>query len=222
MVPHPYHAGLTSDLLAVLREGRREGRAPVWLVGFSLGGNIVLKLAGELGETAPALIRGVCAISTPLDLAACTGRLANAENRIYERRFLRHMRARACRTGLYTASDFAGIGSLIEADDRITAPSFGFRNAAHYYRTQSAIHYLAEIRVPTILIQAKDDVFVPFEIYASAAVSRNPRIKLVITRHGGHLGFIGRKPHRFWMNHAVLDWIREQSAAGAPAASLAR
>jgi uncharacterized protein len=217
-----YHAGLTSDLLAVLREYQREGRAPVWLVGFSLGGNIALKLAGELGEGAHPLIRGVCAISTPLDLAACTRRLGDVENRFYERRFLRHMRARACRTGRYTAADFAGIRSLIEADDRITAPSFGFGNAANYYRTQSAIHYLADIRIPTILIQAQDDIFVPFDIYASSAVSANPWVRLITTAHGGHLGFIGRKPYAFWMGHAVLDWIREQSAAGMPAGTRAR
>jgi len=217
-----YHAGLTSDLLAVLREFQGEDRAPVWLVGFSLGGNVVLKLAGELGETAGRLIRGVCAISAPLDLAACTRRLASPENRLYERRFLREMRARAYRTGRYTAADFAGIRSLIEADDRITAPSFGFGNAANYYRTQSAIHYLPDIRVPTLLIQARDDVFIPFETYASAAISRNPRIKLVITGHGGHLGFIGRNPHRFWMDHAVLDWIGGQNATGMPAGSHAR
>jgi uncharacterized protein len=212
-----YHAGLTSDLLAVLREYQREGRAPVWLVGFSLGGNVVLKLAGELGDAAVPLIRGACAISSPLDLAACTRRLAAPDNRLYERCFLRQMHARACRTGRYTPADFAGIRSIIDADDRITAPSFGFGGAANYYRTQSAVRYLGDIRVPTLLIQAKDDVFIPFEVYASPAVSRNPRIKLVTTGHGGHLGFIGRKPHRFWMDHAVLDWIGGQSPAGTPA-----
>ena len=87
-----YHAGLTSDLLAVLREFRGEGRAPAFLVGFSLGGNVVLKLAGELGESARDYVRGVCGVSTPLDLEACARRIAERDNRVYEARFVRAMR----------------------------------------------------------------------------------------------------------------------------------
>ena len=93
-----YHAGLTSDLLAVLRQLGSEGRAPAFLVGFSLGGNVALKLAGEMGESAEPLVRGVCAVSAPLDLAACAGRIAQPENRLYERRFVRRMRARLRRS----------------------------------------------------------------------------------------------------------------------------
>src|SRR5205823_5426478 len=82
-----YHAGLTADLLAVLRQFRQAGRAAAFLVGFSLGGNVVLKLAGELGDAARPLIRGVCAVSTPLDLAACARRIAEPDNRLYQARF---------------------------------------------------------------------------------------------------------------------------------------
>src|SRR5581483_10649404 len=116
-----------------------------------------LKLAGELGDDAPPLIRGVCAISTPLDLRACARRIAMPENRLYERRFVRRMRARLCATKRYRREDFAGLNSVYAIDDRITAPSFGFRDAEHYYETQSARRYLDGIRVPTLLIQAKDD-----------------------------------------------------------------
>ena len=86
-----YHAGLTGDLLAVLRALRAEGRAPAFLAGFSLGGNVVLKLAGELGEAAADLLRGVCAVSTPLDLEACARRISEPDNRLYEQRFVRRM-----------------------------------------------------------------------------------------------------------------------------------
>src|SRR5580693_9034915 len=127
-----YHAGLTSDLLAFLRELD----APAFLVGFSLGGNVVLKLAGELGES--PLLRGVCAISTPLDLAACARRIGERDNRIYERRFTRRMIARLLATGRYSRRDLAGFTSVFQIDDRITAPSFGFGNAPNYYKTQSA------------------------------------------------------------------------------------
>ena len=203
-----YHAGLTSDLAAVLRAFGDEGRAPAWLVGFSLGGNVVLKLAGELGESARGVIRGVCGVSTPLDLGACARRIDERENWLYQYRFVRRMRARLCATGRYRPEEFAGLRSVMAIDDRITAPSFGFGNADHYYRTQSAVNFLQAIRVPTLLIQSKDDPLVPWAIYEQ--LPRNPSIELLATEHGGHLGFLGKRPHRLWLDEAVLDWIRAQ------------
>ena len=202
-----YHAGLTSDLLAVLGEFQREGRAPVFLAGFSLGGNVILKLAGELAEGGPELIRGICAASTPLDLEACARRLAQPANRLYERRFMRRMRDRLCATGRYQERDFRGLRSIRQIDDRITAPSFGFGDAANYYRTQSCIGWLERIRVPVLLIQSRDDTLVPFDIFATEAVRSNPRIELRATDRGGHLGFLGRQPHRFWLEETILEWV---------------
>jgi hypothetical protein len=201
-----YHAGLTSDLSGVLRAFQIEGRAPVFLVGFSLGGNVVLKLAGELAGRGPELIRGVCAASTPLDLEACARRLAHPSNRLYQRRFIGRMRDRLCATGRYRKRDFRGLRSIREIDDRITAPSFGFGDAANYYRTQSAIGYLAAIRVPVLLIQSRDDTLVPFDVFGGDAVRSNPRIEVRATDHGGHLGFLGRRPHRFWLDETILEW----------------
>jgi predicted alpha/beta-fold hydrolase len=206
-----YHAGLTSDLLAVLREFHAAGRPPAFLVGFSLGGNVVLKLAGEMGEAALPFVRGVCAVSAPLDLAACARSIAEPRNRIYQTRFVRRMRARMCATGRYTVHDFAGLRSVMEIDDRITAPSFGFGDAANYYRSQSSIGFLDGLRVPALLIQAKDDGFVPFQIFDSDAVRSNPRVQLIAPDHGGHLGFLGRKPHRFWADETIMNWIAARS-----------
>jgi len=206
-----YHAGLTTDLAEVLRQMRGEERAQAFLVGFSLGGNVVLKLAGELGGAAGELVRGVCGVSTPLDLDACARRIAEPDNRIYETRFVRRMRDRLCATGRYRMEQFRGLRSVIDLDDRFTAPSFGFGNAANYYRTQSAIAHLAGIRVPTLLIQAKDDTFIPFPIYESAILRSHPCIQLRITESGGHLGFLGRRPHRFWVDDAIMDWIQTQT-----------
>jgi len=206
-----YHAGLTSDLLAYLRELG----GPAFLVGFSLGGNVALKLAGELGEGAlekPVLLRGVCAVSTPLDLAACARRIGEPDNRIYERRFTRRMIARLLATGRYSRSELAGFTSVFQIDDRITAPSFGFGDAPNYYKTQSAAGYLEAIRVPALLIQSKDDTFIPFGIFESDALRRNPCIELIATERGGHLGFIGRRPHRFWVDAVIMEWIRARSA----------
>jgi uncharacterized protein len=202
-----YHAGLTSDLLAVLRQLHSEGVPPVFVAGFSLGGNVVLKLAGELADSAPDLIRAVVAASTPLDLAACARRIAQPDNTFYERRFVRKMRQRLCATGRYSPRDFAGLRSVEAIDDRITAPSFGFGNAANYYATQSAIDFLPRIRVPALLIQAMDDTFVPFEIFRHEAVRANPCIELLATESGGHLGFLARGPHRFWLDRTIMEWI---------------
>jgi uncharacterized protein len=202
-----YHAGLTSDLLSVLRQLQAEGRGPFYLAGFSLGGNVVLKLAGELGEEARGWIAGVCAVSTPLDLGECARRITAPDNRIYEMRFLRRMRARLLATGRYTVRDFAGLRSVMELDDRITAPSFGFGNAERYYRTQSALAFLPAIRVPALLIQAKDDTFIPFRIFESEAARANRRVELLATRYGGHLGFLARGPMRFWVDRVIIDWI---------------
>lgn len=211
-----YHAGLTSDLLAVLRVFREEGRGPVFLAGFSLGGNVALKLAGELGEAARPLIRAVCAVSTPLDLEACARRLAQPENRFYELRFVRRMRARLLATGLYRAAELAGLRTLFAIDDRITAPSFGFGGASHYYRTQSAIGYLGGLRVPALLVQAKDDTFVPFAAFESEAVRSNPWIELLAVPHGGHLGFLARQGNRFWIDDVVMRWFIGHNAIKDP------
>jgi predicted alpha/beta-fold hydrolase len=202
-----YHAGLTSDLAAVLREFRSERRGPVYLAGFSLGGNVVLKLAGEMGEAAREYMQGVCTVSAPLDLAACARRIGERDNRLYEARFVRAMRRRMRATGRYERRELAGLRSVWELDDRFTAPSFGFGNAANYYGTQSSIHFLAGIRVPALLIQAKDDTFVPYAIYESEVVRANAWIQLLITEYGGHLGFIGRAPDHLWLDHAIMEWI---------------
>jgi len=216
LCPTLYHAGLTSDLLGVLRQFQLEGRGPVFLVGFSLGGNVALKLAGELGDAARPLLEGVAAVSTPIDLEASARRIGQPENRFYERRFVRRMRARLCATGRYRRADFAGLGTLWAIDDRITAPSFDLGGAANYYKTQSAIRFLAGIRVPVLLIQAKDDTFVPFEAFESEEVRSNPWIRLLATEHGGHLGFIGRKGARFWADGAILRWIAGTKAIKRP------
>jgi predicted alpha/beta-fold hydrolase len=208
--PTLYHAGLTGDLAAVLRIFRQEGRAPAFVVGFSLGGNVAMKLAGEFGDSAAELMRGVCGVSAPLDLEASARRIAAFDNRLYELRFVRKMRRRLLSTGRYGTADLAGLDSLLAIDDHITAPSFGLRTAHNYYRTQSAIGYVERIRVPALLIQSKDDTFVPWRILEHPAVRGNPLIQTVLTQHGGHLGFLARGPHRFWLDEAILDWIRAQ------------
>lgn len=209
--PTLYHGGLTGDLATVLREFEQQGRAPVYLVGFSLGGNVVLKLAGELGAQAGKLLAGVCAVSTPIDLSVSCHRINRPENWVYHQRFVRKMRDRLCATGRYTREQFRGLRSILEIDNRITAPAFGFRDAEHYYATQSCNQYLERIRVPALLIQAKDDPLVPFEIFDHPAFRRNSNLRLIATEHGGHLGFLSRTQPRFWAEETVMEWIAERA-----------
>lgn len=207
-----YHAGLTSDLRTFL-ERRAGPRRPMFLVGFSLGGNVVLKLAGEMGDAAKDLIAGVCAVSTPIDLGACARRIDERDNVLYQRRFVARMRERLIATGRYTREQFKNARSIYTIDDLLTAPSFGFGTAENYYATQSSKAFLGGIRVPTVLIQAKDDTFIPFEIFDHPALRSNPYLTLIATEFGGHLGFLQRTGRRFWLDETVTEWIDARLAA---------
>ena len=201
-----YHAGLTSDLRSFLEQLHAASPGvPRFLVGYSLGGNVALKLAGELGST--SLIQGLCTVSTPINLGLAASRIGKPDNLVYERRFVARMKRRVLATGRYTPGDLAGKDSLYSIDDAITAPSFGFGNAENYYATQSAIRFLAEIRVPGLLIQAKDDTFIPFEMYSHPALRANPFLRLVATEHGGHLGFLSRRSPRFWADDVAVQYL---------------
>jgi predicted alpha/beta-fold hydrolase len=208
-----YHSGLTSDTRFIVQRLSESTGDPVFVVGFSLGGNVALKLAGELGET--EILAGVCAVSTPIDLAMSVQTLDKPSNFLYARRFLSRLRQRVAKKStlspdLYSAEGLRDVKSIWEFDDRFTAPLFGFGTAANYYATQSAARYLEHIRVPALLIAAKDDPLVPFEMYAShPAFANHPALKLISPDHGGHLGFISRRPPRFWVDGIVLDWIEE-------------
>jgi hypothetical protein len=209
-----YHAGLTCDTLALGRQILDEYGGPLYLVGYSLGGNVVLKLAGEMGEQANALIAGVCAVSTPIDLAASVRKMSRRQNFLYERRFLSRLKQRIRKRaetlpGVYDLAALETCRSVYEFDDKITARFFGFGSADRYYSTQSSINFLAGIRVPALLIQAKDDPLIPFDSFANPAIHTNPHIRLVAVEHGGHLGFLAKRPPRFWVDRVVMQWIRE-------------
>lgn len=211
-----YHSGLTSDTLLIVQELRGRFGGPVILVGFSLGGNVALKLAGELGHT--DLLACVCAVSTPIDLAACVRTLDRPGNRLYAWRFLSRLKRRVrekaqVSPGIYSTQGLEAIKSIWEFDDRYTGPLFGFGNAENYYATQSSQRFLDAIRAPTLVIQAKDDPMIPFPIFSHPAFERNPALHLLAVKSGGHLGFLSRRRPRFWLDGVALDWIQLQLAA---------
>ena len=211
-----YHSGQTSDLLAVIQQILKHppGGVPAFLAGFSLGGNVVLKLAGELGDAASGLITGVIATSTPIDLAAGVRQLDQPSNIIYARRFVRRLKERVrskerLTPGLFDLRGLDRLNHIYEFDDRFTAHAFGFGSADNYYATQSANQFLDRIRVPTLVIQAKDDPFIPFAMFDHPAFSRNPHLHLLVTEHGGHLGFISKTKPRFWLDQVLVHWVLE-------------
>jgi hypothetical protein len=207
-----YHSGQTSDLLAVIRQ--LPGTAPIFLAGFSLGGNVVLKLAGELGASAQQSIAGVMAISTPIDLAACVRQLDKPSNVMYARRFVSRLKERVrakerLTPGLFDLSGLEEVRNVYEFDDRFTAQAFGFGSADNYYATQSSNQFLDRIRVPTLLVQAKDDPMIPFAVYDHPAFWTNPHLRLLAVEHGGHLGFISKIKPRFWLDQVLVHWLLE-------------
>lgn len=211
-----YHSGLTSDIRAIAQQIETRRIGPIFLVGFSLGGNVALKLAGELGET--RLLAGTCAISTPIDLAACVRCIGKRSNAIYARRFLARLRDRVRKKSrispaIYRTDGLEQVKTIWEFDDRFTAPLFGFGTAANYYKTQSAIRYLNAIRIPALVICAKDDPLVPFEIYDHSAFRSNPALRMIPTEYGGHLGFVSRRKPRFWLDTVIMDWINGLSSS---------
>ncbi len=205
-----YHSGLTSDTRQIIQQIRERTGQPAFLLGFSLGGNMALKLAGELGET--TVLSGVCAVSAPIDLAACVRTLDKPSNFLYARRFLDRLRSRVRRKSRLTPHLYDGKGldevkTIWEFDDRFTAPLFGFGTAANYYATQSAVHFLDAIRIPALAIHSQDDPLVPFEVYHHRAFQTNPALTLIAPKYGGHLGFLSSRRPRFWLDSTALGWM---------------
>jgi uncharacterized protein len=212
--PMLYHAGLTADLRSFLEHVRSgEPHIPIHLVGFSLGGNVVLKLAGELGVSGADLLCSVAAVSTPLDLEVCAREIGKPVNRLYEWNFVRRMKSRLRRKLMLRPEAFSlerlkRLRTLYELDDTYTAPLAGFRDARHYYSTQSAAVFLEEISVPTLVVHAQDDPLIPFRLYqGSAPLSANPHIHTLFPPSGGHLGFIARSKPYFWIDQVIGEWV---------------
>jgi predicted alpha/beta-fold hydrolase len=214
LTPTLYNSGMSADYRAVLEElADGDGFTQIFFSGYSMGGNLVTKMAGEYGNAAPRALRGVCAICPALDLASCADALNKRENYFYQRHFVNGLMARYARKAalfpkIYSRNGFGKIRTVREFDDAITAPCFGYRDAQEYYEAASARKVVGQIRVPMLMITAQDDPFVPYKSFLAALVSENPSICFVAPQHGGHCAFISKHSgrDRFWAEAGVVDF----------------
>jgi predicted alpha/beta-fold hydrolase len=215
-----FHSGLTADAAHVVHELTQIDRLPaIAVAGYSLGGNLALKLAGEYGAHGPAAFIGAAAVSPIIEISVCTQALERPENWLYEWNFVRDLKRRMrrknqCHPGLYDLSKLDAVKTVREFDDTYTAPYFGFRNAEDYYHRASAMRVIDRIRVPALIITAEDDPFVPPEPFHDPKVTGNAHIDLRISQHGGHCGFVGPQAANsdgYWAEDRIVEAISRWS-----------
>ncbi len=204
----PYHGGVSGDVYAVLQALKKQTPlSPLILLGFSLGGNIALKLSGELGQDGLQLLQCTIAVCSPIDLRDTMTLISKPSNLIYHRYYLRHMVRQGKRwlKGQH-------IDTLYEFDNVVTAPSWGFDDADDYYRKSSSYRHIPNIRHPCYLLFTTDDPFIDYRRILKVQLPE--LVKVYLSPSGGHMGCLGWAggTHRwFWLDSLLLDWI-ENSA----------
>jgi predicted alpha/beta-fold hydrolase len=227
LTPSLYHSGLTADPAAVIRAlATSEGLQDFAMTGYSLGGNLTMKLAAEVSGMPDVNLRAVVAVCPTIDLARCVDAIERRPNFIYQRNFVRSLKARMRRKaaawpGAFDLSRLDRIRTIREFDDIYTAPHHGFGTAANYYRQASAIRVIDQIAIPALIIAAADDPCVPASQFSDPRVTANPFVQVHVASHGGHCGFVGapRGYDGFWAEREALSFlsaVMPQSAA-APA-----
>jgi len=219
LTPTLYNSGMSGDYAAVLAElAEKDGFTKIFFAGYSMGGNLVTKMAGEFADGAPKQLRGVAAVCPALDLSACADALERADNYFYQRHFVSGLMARYRKKQelfpeRYSTNGLGPIRTVREFDDEITAPAFGYRDAEDYYQHVGAKRVVDRVRVPMLMITAQDDPFVPYASLLAARVKENPCVNFVAPRYGGHCGFISRfvGAERFWAEERIVEWVEERS-----------
>lgn len=216
LTPTLYHAGLSGDLRVVIEELiERDGLSRLFIAGFSLGGNLALKLAGEYGDNPPPELKAIAAVSPSIDLRAGCDLMNLPRNLIYRRDFLRFLKRRLRAKAklypdLYDPTGLNSIYTIEQFDDRYVAPAFGFDDANDYYAKASSRPYIGRIRIPTLIIHAQDDPFIPFAPLTDPSIAANPYVLLVTPEHGGHVGFMSANAQdedRFWAENRMIDFF---------------
>lgn len=189
-----YHSGATDDLECVIRHAlSKRVYQHISLIGFSLGGNLTLKYLGERGNSVHHIIKNAVTFSVPMDLYTGCLKISTPSNWIYAQRFLRSLKAKvkikSAKLGGIDTTGIDKINSLIEFDNRYTAPIHGFRDALHYYKECSSINYVQNIQIPTLIVNAKNDPFLSKECYPVDYLKNHSFVKLETPDQGGHVGF---------------------------------
>ena len=214
LTPTLYNSGMSGDYRAVFEELSNGDRfEQIFFVGYSMGGNLVTKMAGEYGSSVPKALRGACVVCPALDLGACADALERRDNFLYQRRFVTGLMSRFARKQKlfperYLQNGLRPVRTVREFDDFITAPQFGYRDAQDYYDHVGAKRVAAQVRVPLLMITAQDDPFVTYASFLAAKISENPAIRFVATKHGGHCGFISKYSgaERFWAEQRIVEF----------------
>lgn len=192
-----FHSGLTADVRAVVEELIAvDNLSSIVVAGYSLGGNLALKLAGEYGRRPPRALASVCAVSPIIEISECVLALERPGNWLYEWNFVKDLKRRMRRKarfwpGRFDLSALGGVRTVRQFDELYTAPHFGFAGAEDYYHRASAMRVIDRVDIPALIIAADDDPFVPPLPFRDPKVSSNPQITLVACEHGGHCGFVG-------------------------------
>lgn len=212
-----FHSGLTADVRFVIDElASVDGLDDLSVAGYSLGGNLALKLAGEYGTESPAVLNAVAAVSPILELGACVRALERPENVLYEWNFVRDLKRRMRRKdrswpGRFDLSKLSSIRTVRSFDAAYTAPHFGFQDAEDYYYRASAMRVVDRIRIPTLMITAEDDPFVPSAPFRAPEITGNPNVTLHLCRHGGHCGFVGPRDGEddgYWAENRIVEFVQ--------------
>jgi predicted alpha/beta-fold hydrolase len=210
-----YHSGLTADPRFVLTELRdKDGLTNFGVAGYSLGGNLAIKLAGELGSSELPEVRAFCAVSPVLELEACVRAIERRENRAYEWNFCRNLQSRMRRKaqafpGLFDLRGLWKVWSIRAFDERYTAPHHGFDGASDYYYRASGMRVAEHVARPALVLSAADDPFVPATIFDAEPLRDNPHVTTVVTSHGGHCAFV-EPPNGYdgyYAERTVIDFL---------------
>jgi predicted alpha/beta-fold hydrolase len=220
-----YHSGLTHDARMLIQQLIEVDRLPaIAVVGYSLGGNLTLKLAGDYGDAPPRELVAVCAVSPTMDLALCVRALEQRANVIYQWNFVRNLKNRMRRKaalfpGLYDLKPLANVWSVRGFDEAYTAPHHGFRDADDYYFRASSLRVIDKVRVPALIIAADNDPFVPADQFRRPEVAGNPHVTVDITRDGGHCAFVADSPvgyDGYWAEQRAIAFIRQAMGVKGP------
>ena len=220
-----YNSGLSGDYRAILYELIDRDKLPaIFFAGYSMGGNLVFKMAGELGAVPPAELLGVCGVCPTIDLATCVDAVDAPGNALYRWHFVRGLKARMRRKstlfpGRYRLLGMGRARTVREFDDIITAPNCGYASAVDYYDRASAVRLAHLISVPALILTAQDDPFVPVTSFGVPGIANNPHIQVVASQRGGHCAFISRErgTERYWAEARLVEFcILHSAAAGLP------